>query len=132
MKRCPKCREEPYWHFAGNTSHARGQMHYIFCACAHFAEIDPKRVPVPNLAKGAIEERAEARALKLFDEYTAKWTEERRAAYRDQLYPPHTGEEYERHGWVKETRVRLANQKEFFPAIPAHYSEPKEPGDYPF
>lgn len=132
MKKCPRCRQEPYWHFAGNTSHARGQMHYIFCACVHFAAIDPTRAPVPNMARGAIEERAEAHAEALFAEQTKQMGAAARAALHDQLYPPHTGNDWENHDWVKETRVRIANQRGLFPESSRHYSEPKEPGDCPF
>lgn len=132
MKICPRCRQEPFWLSANNTTVARKAIHHIYCACNHFKEIVGTRTPVPNMRKLEMEEQSDALAEKLFAEMTAHLSDVQRTAFHDQLYPPHTGEPWEHHEWVKTTRLRLANQNGLFPEPSRHYSEPQETGGCPY
>lgn len=131
IRACPTCYTIPAWNNAAMTTRREGTQHYILCGCRHLGELLTWRVAKAG-EREPIEAAIVAKWETLFSEYTARWTDEQRAAYRDRIWPPASGEPWENANWVKDTRARLRTLPGFAVEIVRHHNEPREIDDTPF
>ena len=87
MKSCPICSHEPSWHYCRNVSYTKKELHFAFCGCAHAADFAGTRfVPVLDAEREAYEMRWDAQAEVLFANYTERWPEPSRIAFRARIW----------------------------------------------
>lgn len=93
MNPCPYCSapphlfDTPYWHYASNTSRAKGSPHFFWVCCTHAATVCARDVAIPAAERAAVEAAWAAESKALFDTYTQHWTEVQRTSYRARLHP---------------------------------------------
>lgn len=87
MKACPRCAQSPHWHYARNVSQTRKVDHFSFAGCLHAEAFAHTLGLVPAKERGAVEARWDAHAEAMFADYTARWSQPQRVAFRARLWP---------------------------------------------
>jgi hypothetical protein len=131
VRKCPYCQQSPQLRFASNTSRTRNANHYIFAACCARGETFPRNLRiVPQEESHAVETAWDEFAETLFAEYSVRWTEPQRVAYRARIWPtitlPVAGYEAPQTDTKREPRPKRETKPKPEPVPAKHFSEPDD------
>lgn len=87
MKACPRCLSAPNWNFARNTSNTLKADHWILSGCPHVIMLFGGLVTKPDAVREEAENKWDAYAQIMFDDYTRTWNDAQRATFKERIWP---------------------------------------------